>query len=356
MTFDKKKVFLIAAVSLATLASVVAIVPSRPDAGASHGLFAARAPETSKPAPASLASSNANEVRPSEAADTVATETVETAETVGTEAAGTNEAVETNETVETVETNAIAPAVAESAAQQNRALRDTLRWTFGGKPQRGWAIYVPLIQRLLGTEDDPASAGFAASLARWQKRAGIGASGVLDEATLMRMISTWQARRLKGSAYPRPDQLLTAPAAEFWDSSRAADLRQLERQTYAAYKRMLGAAVADPSVQLASRNGELAASEKYLKIISAFRSREYQDRLRKLEPNAGRGALAVNSPHFTGRALDLYVGGEPTITVDSNRALQTQTRAYRWLVRNAERFGFCPYFYEPWHWEYCGAP
>jgi LAS superfamily LD-carboxypeptidase LdcB len=27
--------------------------------------------------------------------------------------------------------------------------------------------------------------------------------------------------------------------------------------------------------------------------------------------------------------------------------------AYRWLVRNAERFGFCPYFYEPWHWEYC---
>ncbi|MCA1564182.1 MAG: hypothetical protein LC803_00720 [Acidobacteria bacterium] len=37
----------------------------------------------------------------------------------------------------------------------------------------------------------------------------------------------------------------------------------------------------------------------------------------------------------------------------SPRALQTETRAYRWLVRNAERFGFCPYFYEPWHWEYC---
>ncbi|HZH32789.1 MAG TPA: hypothetical protein VEY11_18625 [Pyrinomonadaceae bacterium] len=27
--------------------------------------------------------------------------------------------------------------------------------------------------------------------------------------------------------------------------------------------------------------------------------------------------------------------------------------AYRWPVRNAERFGFRPYFYEPWHWEYC---
>ncbi|MDX6272200.1 MAG: zinc D-Ala-D-Ala carboxypeptidase [Acidobacteriota bacterium] len=333
MTFDKRKIVLIAAVSLATLASVIAIVPPRPDgAGASSGLFAARTPET--PKPTSLVSSNANEVRSVEAADTVAT-------------AGTK-------TVETVETNAVAPSVAESAAQQNRALKDGLNWTFGGKPQRGWAIYVPLIQRLIGTDDDAASAGFAASVARWQKRVGLAASGVLDEATLMRMISTWQARRRKGSTYPRPDELLTVPAAEFWDSSRADDLRQVERQTYAAYKRMLAAAVADSSVQLASRNGELAASEKYLKIISAFRSREYQDRLRKLEPNAGRGALAVNSPHFTGRALDLYVGGEPTITKDSNRALQTQTRAYRWLVRNAERFGFCPYFYEPWHWEYCG--
>ncbi|HZG53107.1 MAG TPA: D-alanyl-D-alanine carboxypeptidase family protein, partial [Pyrinomonadaceae bacterium] len=159
--------------------------------------------------------------------------------------------------------------------------------------------------------------------------------------------------RRKISTYPQPDQLLTVPAAEFWDSSRADELRQVERQTYAAYKRMLAAAIADPSLQLSTRDGELAASEKYLKIISAFRSREYQDRLRKLEPHAGRAALAVNSPHFTGRALDLYVGGEPTITKDPNRMLQTGTRAYRWLVRNAERFGFCPYFYEPWHWEYC---
>ncbi|HEX9919780.1 MAG TPA: D-alanyl-D-alanine carboxypeptidase family protein [Pyrinomonadaceae bacterium] len=324
MTFDKTKVLLISAVSLATLASAASIVPLKPGTGASRGLFGAGTPQ--QPAPALLASSTANTARPTTTAGTTAT------------------AAES------------APALASPAAEQNRSLKDGLRWTFGGKQQRGWAIYVPLIQRLIGTDDDAASEGFAASLARWQNRAGLDASGVLDEATLMRMISTWQGRRVRSSTYPQPDQLVTAPAAEFWDAARADDLRKVERQTYAAYKRMLAAALADSSLQLAAQGGELAASEKYLKIISAFRSREYQDRLRKLEPGAGRAALAVNSPHFTGRALDLYVGGEPTITKGPNRAHQTQTRAYRWLVRNAERFGFCPYFYEPWHWEYCGAP
>jgi uncharacterized protein YcbK (DUF882 family) len=254
--------------------------------------------------------------------------------------------------VSTTETLA-APVFAEGAAQQNLFLKDNLGWTFAGKPQRGWAIYVPLIQHLIGTEDSAAGENFAASLARWQKKMGLNSSGVLDENTLMQMISTWQARRLKDRTYPQPDQLLTVPSAEFYDPARADELRQVERRTYAAYKRMVAAAAGDSSLQLETNGSELAAAEKYLKIISAFRSREYQDRLRKLEPGAGRGALAVNSPHFTGRALDLYVGGEPVITKDSNRALQTGTRAYRWLVRNAERFGFCPYFYEPWHWEYC---
>ena len=85
------------------------------------------------------------------------------------------------------------------------------------------------------------------------------------------------------------------------------------------------------------------------KIVSSFRSRDYQDQLRQKSPNSGRAGLAVNSPHFTGRALDIYVGGGPVDTKDSNRAIQVNTPAYQWLVRNAERFGFRPYFYEPWH-------
>jgi LAS superfamily LD-carboxypeptidase LdcB len=326
MLFRSRKLFLVFAVFLATLAALAVIVPlkSQPDTNLSSLSAEERAlpPQQQQPSPISLSNSTPDEARLTEA-------------------------------VSTTETNAPVVAIAEGAAQQNRLLKDNLSWTFGGKQQRGWAIYIPLIQSLIGTEDDATGDVFAASLARWQKRAGLKASGVLDEPTLMRMISTWQAQRLKSRVYPQPDQLYTVPPAEFYDSSRANELRQVERQTYAAYKRMLAAAVADSSLQLATKNGELAASEKYLKIISAFRSREYQDRLRKLEPGAGRAALAVNSPHFTGRALDLYVGGEPTITKDHNRALQTQTRAYKWLVKNAPRFGFCPYFYEPWHWEYC---
>ncbi len=116
---------------------------------------------------------------------------------------------------------------------------------------------------------------------------------------------------------------------------------------------MVTAAVKDKSLNLATDGkGNLAESEKFLKIISAFRSREYQEKLRRESPNSGRAGLATNSPHFTGRALDIYVGGEPVETKDFNRAFQVQTPAYRWLVKNAAKFGFKPYFYEPWHWEY----
>jgi LAS superfamily LD-carboxypeptidase LdcB len=137
---------------------------------------------------------------------------------------------------------------------------------------------------------------------------------------------------------------LTGPADDFYDSSREIHLLKVERETYAAYKKMIAAAVKELNLKSENR--------KFLKIISAYRSREYQENLRRKEPNAGRAGLAVNSPHFTGRALDIYVGGEPVTTKDANRAIQVETPVYKWLVKNAERFGFYPYFYEPWHWEY----
>jgi len=179
---------------------------------------------------------------------------------------------------------------------------------------------------------------------------------VLDDETLYRMVSTWQGARLKNKEYATPDRLLQAPTSDFYDPTRPDALRQVERETYAAYKRMIAAAAADPSLGLkVTAAGELAPEEKFFKIVSSFRSREHQAALRAQSPGSGRAGLAVNSPHFTGRALDLYVGGEPVETGDSNRALQVQTPAYRWLVRNAERFGFRPYYYEPWHWEYVGG-
>jgi hypothetical protein len=247
------------------------------------------------------------------------------------------------------------PSQAElaAAATQNAQLSKDLIWTFGGKSQRGWYLYIYLIQRLLNTKHDAASSQFASDLSRWQKKAGLKSSGVLDAETLYAMIKTWQDARLKDRSPAPPDQLFTAPISDFYDPTRAEDLRQVERRTYAAYKRMVSAAVADRSLGLGhTSRGELTAGEKFLKIVSAFRSREYQEKLRRESPNAGSAGLAVNSPHFTGRALDLYVGGDPVDTTDSNRAVQVNTHVYQWLVKNAERFGFRPYCYEPWHWEF----
>jgi D-alanyl-D-alanine carboxypeptidase len=240
------------------------------------------------------------------------------------------------------------------AAKRNGLLSASLVWTFGSKQQTGWYLYTPLIKQLIGTKQDSATVQFARAVARWQTKAALKPSGVVDDETLYAMIKAWQDARLKDRTQASPGQLMTAPLSDFYDPTRAEELRQVERRTYAAYKRMVSAAISDRSLALAHQGGQLAPSEKYLKIVSAFRSPEYQEKLRREAPNSGSAGLAVNSPHFTGRALDLYVGGEPVDTRDSNRALQVQTRVYQWLVRNSGRFGFRPYCYEPWHWEYVG--
>ena len=246
-----------------------------------------------------------------------------------------------------------APSPFAAAVEQNLGLRTEMSWVFGGKQQRGWYLYDELIGQTLKTKDNPSTTDFAAAVAVWQKGAGLNPTGVLDEDSFMTMVSQWQSNRLKNRAYAEPDQLVMPAPTEFYDPERLAELRQVQRETYEAYKRMLAAAIADPTLKLTSTSaGDLAPTERYFKIVSAFRSREYQEKLRQQSPNAGTAGLATNSPHFTGRALDIYVGGDPVDTRDSNRAIQVNSPVYKWLVRNAERFGFRPYFYEPWHWEY----
>lgn len=263
----------------------------------------------------------------------------------------TAESPKTTATSSVVKSSAFASAISLNANH-----KANLNWIFGGKTQRGWYLYEPLIIQLINADSQAHTGEFASALSGWQKSAGLQSNGVLDEASWSAMIKTWQSQRLKNLAYASPDELITAPASEFWDASRPVELRQVERETYAAYKKLLAAAIADKSLKLATNaDGTLAESEKFLKIVSAFRSREYQMKLRKAEPNAGRAALAVHSPHFTGRALDLYVGGEPVTTKDENRLIQINTPVYKWLVKNAAKFGFRPYFYEPWHWEYIGV-
>lgn len=258
---------------------------------------------------------------------------------------------ESKEIIVIKNSSSAAPAALTSAAQENARLKDNLVWNFGAKEQRGWHLYAALIRQTVGAEAGAATNEFARAVAGWQAKNNLSETGTIDRETLYRMIEFWQSRRVKSSVYPGDEDLLGAPITDFYDSSRDAGLLKVERETYWAYKKMVAAAAAELKLKT-NKNGELAADEKFLRIISAFRSREYQAKLRAASPQSGRAGLATNSPHFTGRALDIYVGGEPTITKDFNRAAQVKTPAYQWLVKNAARFGFYPYFYEPWHWEY----
>jgi uncharacterized protein YcbK (DUF882 family) len=241
------------------------------------------------------------------------------------------------------------------AATENARSRASLKWAFGSKTQSGWEIYEPLIADTIGAQADAGTVEFAAALSKWQSSRGITATGVVDESTLFAFTRYWQSQRLGRSNFPGDDKLYSAPIADFYDPTRDAELLKLERETYAAYKRMLAAAAKDLGREVKfTRGGDLAPGEKFLRIVSAYRSQEYQNQLRAKSPNSGRAALALHSPHNTGQALDLYVGGEPVTTKDANRLLQSKTPVYRWLVKNARKFGFQPYFYEPWHWEYVG--
>ncbi|HVF30134.1 MAG TPA: M15 family metallopeptidase, partial [Pyrinomonadaceae bacterium] len=192
------------------------------------------------------------------------------------------------------------------AAMDNAKLRSSLGWVFGGKTQTGWDIYVPLISHTIETDSGPETAEFALAVSRWQQRSGLPATGVVDRPTLETFTRYWQSRRLGRARLSDGTSLLAAPVREFYDATRSPDLLQLEKDTYAAYQRMIAAAAKDLKGELnITPAGELAPNEKFLRIVSAYRSPQYQAALRKREPGAGRAALAVNSPHSTGHALDI---------------------------------------------------
>jgi LAS superfamily LD-carboxypeptidase LdcB len=245
------------------------------------------------------------------------------------------------------------PAAWRGAAAANRVSLETLPWSPFRRPETGWAIYAPLVAREIATACAPDSAGFAESLARWQAAQKRPADGVFRPQDFDLMRDAMALRRpfvqatAQGACPAAPD-----PATLAWsrpDEGFAGKIVQLRPGALDAWRRMLAAARAE----------RLAARPPRLLLVSGFRGAA--EEAARCEGGAcDTVARASCSAHRTGLALDLYLepapGSDPISAADENRRHQAATPEYRWLVANAARFGFLPYAYEPWHWEWTGEP
>jgi hypothetical protein len=177
----------------------------------------------------------------------------------------------------------------------------------------------------------------------------------MDEATLAAMTTAWQQRRTFVAANvhgcpapPSEASLGVVPANE----SYGAKIMLLRPGALAAYGRMLVAARAEAE--------QVRADPRLMTLFSAYRSPASDAARCARDDNCQGIARASCSAHRTGLAIDLYLGVAPGDTPDSaddvNRLYISRGDAYRWMVGNAWRFGFVPYAFEPWHWEWTGEP
>lgn len=232
----------------------------------------------------------------------------------------------------------------------------SLEWTPFGATEWGWGTYLPLLQKEIGTGCEPGTADFAAALAAFQTRYGLAATGVFDQTTFTVLKGVLQERRPFVMARvrdecPDPPPLRELGYLEAPEEHADRLTRLLRRDVLASYRRMVAAARAEVP--------EVRNDPELLQIFSGFRDPEADAARCATERNCDGLRRAVCSPHRTGTAVDLYVGQLLGMGVDStnpaSRQHMTQGATYRWLVRNAGRFGFVPYLYEPWHWEWVGA-
>jgi D-alanyl-D-alanine carboxypeptidase len=241
------------------------------------------------------------------------------------------------------------PASFDEAASQNAASLNTMIVQPFGAPEPGWEVYAPLIAHEVGTACGPQTAGFAAAFSRWQAAHGLSVTGQVDAPALSILARTWLLRRpfvraMKSGCPtpPAPQSLATAAAAESFGGKTI----QARPAVLAAYRRMIAAARA-----------QIGVAPPLLTIASAYRGPD-EEAARCADGSCGTPAKARCSAHRTGLALDLYLGaapgGQPFSTAYEDRLFLSRTPAYRWLAAHADQFGFTPYPFEPWHWEWTG--
>ena len=241
-----------------------------------------------------------------------------------------------------------------SPAFANAISLHSLEWAPFGASEWGWETYVPLIQKELGTNCAPNSPAFAYRLARFQAAHGLQPSGWFDQPTFQTFRGLWQERRpfIMGRVRqePCPDPPPLYQLGYLVESEEHADrlTRLLRRDVLDAYRQLVAAARAEVP--------EVASNPELLQIFSGFRDPEADAARCAAQGNCDGLRRASCSAHRTGTAVDLYVGQMAGLGVDNtspeSRLYMSRTPTYRWLVRNAGRFGFTPYVYEPWHWEW----
>jgi len=240
------------------------------------------------------------------------------------------------------------------AARANAASLTSLAWSPFGRAEIGWETYAPLIAREIATACPPDTPGFAAALAAWQERQHLLADGIMTADLFARQRDIIELRRPFVRVSARG--ICPAPPAESSLASATPDEGysrkpiQLRPGALAAWRVMAAAARAE--------DPRIAADPRNLTIFSGYRSPAADDARCASELNCDNRVRSTCSAHRTGLALDLYVGQAPGFGPDSsadpNRLFMSRTPTYRWLAANAARFGFAPYPFEPWHWEWTG--
>lgn len=241
----------------------------------------------------------------------------------------------------------------EAAAAANARSLNTLRWSPFGHEETGWEFELPMTAAEIGAAPVAQGVPFARALARWQVARGLPADGVFTPETFANLKAELQDRRpfvrLRAQGGPCPPGPEEATLA--WttlEESWGARPNALRPNALAAWRRMRAAAqrdgvVTDPTI---------------LQVFSGYRSPAYDAGRCATEGNCDGVRRASCSAHRTGLAMDLVLDGvRPVDSVrDEDRLRLSRSRAYRWLVVEARRYGFVNYPFEPWHWEWTGEP
>jgi hypothetical protein len=244
-----------------------------------------------------------------------------------------------------------------AAAKKNADSIDTLEWAPFGPHEKGWAIYEILLGQELGTTCGAGTPVFAQKLADFETQYHLAPDGVFTPAVFDVFKGVWQERRpfvMLRVQHLCPDAPTAANLTAIPKAEETFDRedRALRNDAFKAYQDMLAAA--------RKESYAVYADPKSLTIFSGYRSPESDAVRCETEHNCDGAHRASCSAHRTGTAIDLKVGYVVDEHADDastqNRMLQTRTPAYRWMVQNAQRFGFVNYAFEPWHWEYVRGP